>query len=142
MNLPELAESALERLGEQVTLDFEGQSYTNLQMMDWSRRLQRALTRLGLGRGDFAVMCMNHVKWIAVVGGTGDAEAAIREYTLDDLLQEQPSETLPPINEGDEALILYTSGTTGKPKGAILTHANLYASAEAAGHRGAGPVLR
>ena len=70
MNLPELAESALERLGELVTLDFEGQTYTNLQMMDWSQRLQGALTRLGLGRGDFAVMCLiNHPMVFSVFGG-------------------------------------------------------------------------
>ena len=40
MNPAELAQSALERLGEQVTLDFKKKTYTNLQMMDWSQRLQ------------------------------------------------------------------------------------------------------
>ena len=32
--------------------------------------------------------------------------------------------------DDDDAVILYTSGTTGVPKGAELTHANLYTNAE------------
>jgi long-chain acyl-CoA synthetase len=193
MNLAVLAQSALDRLGERVTLNFEGQPYTNLQMMDWSQRLQGALTRLGLKKGDVAAMCLinhpmvfsvfggifrtaatavpvmfmlaapelryvlmdtkakcvftdafslekvreaaaglDHIQFIVVVNATGDAQADIPEYAIDDLLGEPPAEMLPTINEKDVALILYTSGTTGKPKGALLTHANLYASAEAA----------
>lgn len=33
------------------------------------------------------------------------------------------------VGEHDPAVILYTSGTTGKPKGVILTHKNLYSNA-------------
>jgi long-chain acyl-CoA synthetase len=33
------------------------------------------------------------------------------------------------MDDADTAVILYTSGTTGKPKGAELTHANLYGNA-------------
>ncbi|WP_338056057.1 long-chain-fatty-acid--CoA ligase [Scopulibacillus daqui] len=36
------------------------------------------------------------------------------------------------IDENETAVVLYTSGTTGKPKGVRLTHKNLYSNAESA----------
>ena len=47
-----------------------------------------------------------------------------------DELTTEPSPTLPdtPIDESDHAVIFYTSGTTGKPKGAISSHRNMIAN--------------
>lgn len=57
--------------------------------------------------------------WIAVGKGR---EGAI---SYDDLRKSDISE-LPALSiQSDDAVIMYTSGTTGKPKGAIVTHANI-----------------
>ncbi|HKF35738.1 MAG TPA: long-chain fatty acid--CoA ligase [Ktedonobacteraceae bacterium] len=50
--------------------------------------------------------------------------------TLDELMAEQPT-TFEAVATGpeDTAVILYTSGTTGKPKGAELTHLNMLLNA-------------
>lgn len=42
-----------------------------------------------------------------------------------------PSGPLPDISESEPAMMLYTSGTTGRPKGAVLTHSNIRAQVTA-----------
>jgi long-subunit acyl-CoA synthetase (AMP-forming) len=39
------------------------------------------------------------------------------------------------MNNTSPAIICYTSGTTGKPKGALITHGNLISNASALAHR-------
>jgi long-chain acyl-CoA synthetase len=46
------------------------------------------------------------------------------------LAEHEPGMEVAETDEDDTAVILYTSGTTGKPKGAELTHDNLFRNAE------------
>ncbi|WP_156685654.1 long-chain-fatty-acid--CoA ligase [Mycobacterium sp. Marseille-P9652] len=68
----------------------------------------------------------------------GAAEAGAECWLVDDAALAELTAELPaqgsPVERDDEdvAVILHTSGTTGKPKGAMLTHANLGRNAEVA----------
>jgi len=44
--------------------------------------------------------------------------------------ESEPEESIYPTDDDDIAVLLYTSGTTGRPKGVMLTHKNLHANAE------------
>jgi long-chain acyl-CoA synthetase len=61
------------------------------------------------------------------------------------LADQEPDRDMAERSGEDTAVILYTSGTTGKPKGAELTHANLYRNSkgvsEKLGEMGAEDVL-
>src|SRR4051794_34520494 len=67
-------------------------------------------------------------------GGVSDAGVeliAVEPEGFAALLAEQePAPGLADTDEESTAVILYTSGTTGKPKGAELTHANLFRNAD------------
>ena len=192
MNLAQLAESAVERLGERTSLVFEGEAISNLRMLRESRQLQAAFAEIGLTRGDIVVLCMMshplvypafqgifrnaaiavpvmfmltapelrfvledtrakgvvtdmanlpkvleaaqglaHIEWVLVNEGTDQAGEGARQYRLQRLLDCAAANAAVAVKDDDTALMLYASGTTGKPKGVMLSHRNLVSMSEA-----------
>jgi malonyl-CoA/methylmalonyl-CoA synthetase len=73
-----------------------------------------------------------HPKLVERVRGVAQ-ERGLTVLQTPALLRPGPVGGLPDIDEGRPALMLYTSGTTGRPKGVVLSHANLRAQVESLG---------
>ncbi len=75
---------------------------------------------------------------VAIVGEVhgaiaGRLAAGRRVFTPAELFAAQPAAPVPASASSDDAVLVYTSGTTGRPKGARLTHTGLTAQVDMLG---------
>ena len=96
-----------------------------LAPLNW--RLAPDELRLQVELFDPALVVVSSTQWPRVTGDPTIASRVIVHLeSLDELVTPGTGGALPSVDEHDGLLLIATSGTTGTPKGALLTHANCY----------------
>jgi acyl-CoA synthetase (AMP-forming)/AMP-acid ligase II len=102
--------------------------------MPISARARSAELEFSLGdAGAVAIVCAQELQALVPAAetlpllrhrfATGAAQPGFESFTA--LVQAEPLHVAHAAHEEDLAVLLYTSGTTGRPKGAMLTHLNI-----------------
>lgn len=155
MNLCDLFNLSFVNRRDQIALEWAGRPYTFGEMDARSKRMAHALTSRGLTRGDrLCVHLANRIEIIDLylaciklglifvpinilyrereishIVKDAEPKLMVTERDLPGLLQPIESTARPPLDGDTPAALVYTSGTTGASKGAILTHNNFAANA-------------
>ena len=188
MNITELTANEIRDFGEHVSLVFEGQEFTNIELDKTARKLGNVLQKLGVKRGDRVIIQMPNCPEVfqsfwavwrigavavpmnyligeeesAYIYQDCGAETVISSAEFSKIIEacrakapavknvilieeevpqgflsyrkliRESSDKLETAKTADDdlAAIVYTAGTTGKPKGVIHSHYGLYSNAK------------
>lgn len=97
-----------------------------LAPLNW--RLSLDELRVQLDLFEPSLLVVSHAQWSRIVGEPTMSTCPMMrlETLVTDLGPTSDDVDLPAVREHDGLLLIATSGTTGAPKGALLTHANCY----------------
>lgn len=150
-----LRESVQRAPQDEALVELGGRRLTYAEFWDAALRVAGGLHAQGIAPGDrVAVHLPNGIDWVlawvgSVLAGAlpvavntrfapGEVAHVIADsganhvFSAGDALPDGPAPTVPEPSHADIASLMYTSGTTGFPKGAMLTHENLLANVETA----------
>ncbi len=123
--------------GYQATKIFLGSMYAGLVVAPLNLQSQPSQLEYVMTHSDTRIIFYSDDQRERVVRAANKIERPIELIQIDNDAQQLfdadmdlPGVELPPISEEDDALLLYTSGTTGLPKGVILSHKNMVAGGE------------
>ncbi|MBI2930952.1 MAG: AMP-binding protein, partial [Planctomycetes bacterium] len=147
--IPDLLRARARETPDRPFLLFEGRELTYRELDERSDRVAARLTKVGVKKGDTVAVCMDNrpefiLAWLGILKAgaalvpvnpalkppeieyirtNSESRLMITAADFEKGFEDLPA-GLPQIDAEDQAAIVYTSGTTGKPKGAMLTHAN------------------